>query len=176
MSELQQKSRGAWLWTSLLVGALGAMSACGPASSAQDEETSKLEAQKEPVERWDTIKLERTLCFGHCPAFVVTYHRDGRAELNARGNIELSGKHEARLGEGIFDRLCLAIDKIGLNGLEPHVPPTIVDVAWTIVTLEREGHKLRFKDYSDETMPAELWATSLLLDGLRLRLGWTKID
>src|SRR5687767_6841874 len=36
---------------------------------------------------YDEISLERTGCFGECPIFRVTFHRDGRAELDAKAQM-----------------------------------------------------------------------------------------
>ncbi len=44
-----------------------------------------------------TIRMERTECYGTCPAYTVTIHGDGRMEYQGKGHVKQSGTQEARL-------------------------------------------------------------------------------
>ena len=44
-----------------------------------------------------TIVLERTYCFGNCPAYTVTIHGDGRVEYAGKSNVKVTGSKEGRI-------------------------------------------------------------------------------
>jgi len=44
-----------------------------------------------------TIQLERSPCFGSCPAYTVTIHGDGRVEYNGKSSVKEKGAREARI-------------------------------------------------------------------------------
>jgi uncharacterized protein DUF6438 len=44
-----------------------------------------------------TIQLERTGCFGNCPAYSVTVRGDGRVEYNGSRNVKETGAREGRI-------------------------------------------------------------------------------
>jgi hypothetical protein len=44
-----------------------------------------------------TIQLERTQCFGTCPAYSVTIHGDGRVEYNGKSHVKETGAREGRI-------------------------------------------------------------------------------
>ena len=41
-----------------------------------------------------TIRMERTGCFGSCPAYTVTIHGDGRLEYDGKGHVREKGPQE----------------------------------------------------------------------------------
>ena len=44
-----------------------------------------------------TIKLERTECYGNCPAYSVTIHGDGHVEYQGKSNVKEKGAQEGRI-------------------------------------------------------------------------------
>lgn len=44
-----------------------------------------------------TIQLERTACYGTCPAYSVTIHGDGRVEYNGKSHVRETGVHEGQI-------------------------------------------------------------------------------
>src|SRR5690242_2922799 len=43
------------------------------------------------------IKLERTRCYGTCPAYVVTIHGDGRVEYDGKAHVKETGTREGNV-------------------------------------------------------------------------------
>ena len=58
-----------------------------------------------------TIRLERTRCFGNCPAYTVTIHGDGRVEYEGKSNVKQSGLQEARLDAATIKALVKEFSK-----------------------------------------------------------------
>jgi hypothetical protein len=44
-----------------------------------------------------TIELERTACYGTCPAYKLTIHGDGRVEYNGKSHVKEIGAREGRI-------------------------------------------------------------------------------
>src|SRR5436190_20985122 len=44
-----------------------------------------------------TIRMERTGCYGSCPAYTVTIHGDGAVEYDGKRHVKESGTQKARL-------------------------------------------------------------------------------
>jgi hypothetical protein len=44
-----------------------------------------------------TIQLERTVCFGSCPAYTLTIHGDGRVEYSGKSHVKETGAREGRV-------------------------------------------------------------------------------
>lgn len=44
-----------------------------------------------------TVRLERTGCYGNCPAYTVTVHGDGRVEYDGKGHVKEKGAQEGRV-------------------------------------------------------------------------------
>jgi Domain of unknown function (DUF6438)/Sigma-70, region 4 len=55
------------------------------------------------------VGLSRSPCYGECPAYTVTLHRNGRADFNGEVFVDLLGPHSAELLPGSFDDLARAI-------------------------------------------------------------------
>ena len=44
-----------------------------------------------------TVRMERTACYGTCPAYTVTIHGDGRVEYDGKGHVKEKGAQEGRV-------------------------------------------------------------------------------
>jgi len=44
-----------------------------------------------------TVRLERTACYGTCPAYTVTIHGDGRVEYTGQGNVKEKAARDGRI-------------------------------------------------------------------------------
>ena len=64
-----------------------------------------------------TIQLERTGCYGSCPAYSVTIHGDGRVEYNGTGHVKEMGSRTGRIEMDKIKSLASAFAKIKFWGL-----------------------------------------------------------
>jgi hypothetical protein len=52
-----------------------------------------------------TIQLERTPCYGTCPAYTLTIHGDGRVEYSGKSHVKETSPHEGRIETDEIRRL-----------------------------------------------------------------------
>lgn len=63
----------------------------------------------EPVSK---VTLERTGCFGTCPAYMVTIHRSGRVVFTGRQHVRAKGVRSGRVSALGFAALVKKVDEI----------------------------------------------------------------
>jgi len=80
----------------LLIVALALM-ANDVAISSQGDKNPDLASLSDADFKTLTIILERTSCYGTCPAYTVTLHGDGRVEYTGRQNVNYKTKKEERV-------------------------------------------------------------------------------
>ena len=64
-----------------------------------------------------TIQLERSACYGTCPAYSVTVHGDGRIEYNGKGHVKETGTREGRVQLGQIRALASEFAKMKFWGI-----------------------------------------------------------
>jgi hypothetical protein len=80
----------------LLVGILTLM-AIRTASGRQSDQTPDLASLSDADLKAVTIHLERTACFGSCPAYAVTIHGDGRVVYAGKDHVKVKGERVGRV-------------------------------------------------------------------------------
>lgn len=58
-----------------------------------------------------TIQLERSACYGVCPAYSVTIHGDGRVEYNGKSHVKETGAHVGQIATEKIKALALEFTK-----------------------------------------------------------------
>jgi hypothetical protein len=64
-----------------------------------------------------TIQLERTACYGTCPAYSVTIHGDGRVEYNGKSHVKEAGTRKGRIESDKIRALASAFAKMKFWGI-----------------------------------------------------------
>jgi hypothetical protein len=79
----------------LLAGSLFSVprSAVGQRAAQEPRLTSLSDADLSTL----TIRLERTGCFGNCPAYTLTIHGDGRIEYSGKSYVKETGGHQGSM-------------------------------------------------------------------------------
>jgi Domain of unknown function (DUF6438) len=67
------------------------------ASGRGGEQTPDLSSLSDADLRTLTIRLERTGCYGTCPAYAVAIHGDGRIEYTGKSHVKETGTSEGRM-------------------------------------------------------------------------------
>ena len=100
-----------------------------------------------------TIQLERTGCYGTCPAYVVTIHGDGRIEYNGKSHVKELGAQEGRVELDKLRALASVFAKIKFWGLNEDYSAekckgrVCTDFATAITELSIRGVTHRVKHY-----------------------------
>ena len=104
----------------MLVAACAAAIACANASagaSAEAERFAQVVDGSLPAPRaWPYgawVSLQRTACFGTCPAYTVRVDGAGHVEFRGRSFVCVKGLHRARIPRAAAQRLLAAIDDAG---------------------------------------------------------------
>jgi hypothetical protein len=129
------------------------------------------------------ITLERTVCFGTCPAYTVSIDAGGNVTYEGRKFVRVSGQQRARISTERVARLIETIARIGFFALEdeyagiqnPDGTTTFVtDLPTTIVTVISGGRKKRVVDYLGA--PTALHDFEADIDEAANTRRWVRID
>jgi hypothetical protein len=133
------------------------------------------------------ITLERTTCFGSCPAYTVTVTGDGRVEYEGRRFVHDIGRKSATISRADVARLMRAVERARYFDLEDRYTAPITDNPTTITTVRAAGRFKRVIDYIvgppalkdlehaiDVVAGTSLWVIGANADSVRreARRGW----
>jgi hypothetical protein len=100
-----------------------------------------------------TIQLERTGCYGTCPAYSVTIHGDGRVEYDGKSHVKEVGTREGRIELDKIRALASVFAKIKFWGIASDYSEAkckgrfCTDMATAITELSARGVTHRVKHY-----------------------------
>ena len=135
-----------------------------------DEEEAALRA-KLP---FDSISLQRTPCFGTCPVYSVTLHRNGEAEFEAKEHLPKLGRFSGKLDVSTYGRLCYLIEQSRFQDMKDRYQASWTDDTTCIVTVTGGGKRKEVSDYGS-VGPIELWAIQQIIDSVRESLSWKPV-
>ncbi len=92
------------LFTMVLLVVISSLIAIKTASGYLSGQTPDLNSLSDTDLKAVTIRLERTACFGNCPAYTVTIHGDGRVEYAGKDNVKVKGK-----GAGLINQITIKV-------------------------------------------------------------------
>jgi len=93
------------LFTVVLLVAISSLIAINAASGSLSAQTPDLSSLSDADLKAVTIRLERTHCYGNCPAYTVTIHGDGRVEYAGKDNVKMKGTRAGRADPGTIKAL-----------------------------------------------------------------------
>ena len=114
--------------------------------------------------------IERTPCFGRCPAYTIDLYRSGYAVYEGRSNVELSGRHTTRFGPRTLEEILEEAERIGLFTMQDKYDAQVTDLPTThlhVVSGDRD--KTILARYH---VPATLKAFTIHVDSLLLQADW----
>lgn len=71
----------------------------------------------------ELITLERSVCFGTCPSYIVTVSSDGKVTWDGRDFVKTTGKATAQIQPDDFDKLVKEFEKIQFATLDDKYQP-----------------------------------------------------
>jgi hypothetical protein len=127
-----------------------------------------------------TIQLERTACYGTCPAYSVTIHGDGRVEYNGKSHVKEMGTREGRIEMDKIRALASVFAKMKFWGLAEDYSAAkckgrvCTDMATAITELSIRGVTHRVKHlYGCGSAPKSLFDLQSLIDKSANSTQWT---
>ena len=126
-----------------------------------------------------TIRMERTECYGSCPAYTVTIHGDGRVEYEGKRHVKESGTQEARLDPDTIKMLAKEFSKANFLTLSEDYSGenctrycTDFPTAVTELKLKQLNHRVKHY-YGCGGAPKALFELESAIDKLANTEGWT---
>jgi hypothetical protein len=106
------------------------------------------------------FSMERTPCFGKCPAYRINVYRSGYATYTGISFTERTGEHAGRVGPETMQALLAKAEAINFFGLQDKYDGQVTDLPSTIVRIVSQGrdkkvvarHKVpqEFKDFAKQ--------------------------
>lgn len=141
-----------------------------PFASWGDVEKEDLAAAL-PYER---IELERSECYGTCPAFLLQLSRDGKAAWEGRAYSDPGGHRDGTVSLVEFGRLCWFVEKLDLERLAGNYTASWTDDQTTTIRLVKpDGRVIEFTDYGCRS-PIEVMALADMIELVAHWNGWAK--
>jgi hypothetical protein len=120
------------------------------------------------------ITLERTMCFGTCPAYKVILRQDGTAIYIGKAFVERKGRYQGTVYKYYFDRLVKLLQALNYFALKDNYSKPVTDLP-TVITTVLQGDKLKnIRNYGN-VGPIELWGIEMAIDAVATRVKWEKI-
>lgn len=122
------------------------------------------------------ITLERTVCFGFCPAYRVTITGDGRVTYVGERFVNVRGEQRATIPAADVQRLLQRFDEVGFNNLRDEYRAQVSDLPTFTVTLERNGRRKTVVDYGGTSagMPESVRALQDEIDRVANTAQWVR--
>jgi hypothetical protein len=125
------------------------------------------------------IRLERTTCYGSCPAYKLAIYRNGRVEYVGGSNVKLKGAQEARIASVDFKRLVSEFDKANYFSTDQFTEKKCscrfcTDMPTAITEIQEKGSTHRIEHYYGCTCaPKTLWELEQAIDKVVRTEQWT---
>jgi len=85
------------------------------------------------------MTLERSQCFGSCPAYKVTIYGDGRVVYQGKSHVRVEGVQTAKISADRVRELVQAFDVAGFYSMDAEYPTLITDGPVYTTTIQRAG-------------------------------------
>lgn len=144
------------------------LSSCGSQKPATVHDTV-FGSSSDPV----FFSLERTPCFGKCPAYTVVIHADGTARYTGRSNAPREGEFTGTVDKAIMQALFDRASSIGFFGFQDKYDAPVTDIPSTIIRMNADGKDK--KVVGRVKTPPAFKPFAAFADSLMAPVAWTKV-
>lgn len=104
------------------------------------------------------ITLERTLCYGTCPAYKLTIYGTGVVAWEGKSFVRVTGKAEGAISREQFKQLVSEFDKAKYYSLKDnYIQIPVTDAPYVITSITVDGKTKSVRHYcADTTAPEQL--------------------
>ena len=121
------------------------------------------------------ISIERTVCYGMCPAFTLRLTSDGNVEYIGRSDAAFKGHRQGKLDANAFHRLARAATDIGYFDLKDSYSCSVTDNPTVYVSATKNGTRKLIRHYAPELSgPARLSLFEQAIDAVVPSIHWSK--
>jgi Domain of unknown function (DUF6438) len=90
-----------------------------------------------PLDDETVITLQRTQCFGSCPAYQISIFGSGRVEFNGEAFVCEKGRATAQIDPASMQTLLKGLDMVAFNAMPNYIREDATDAPTATVTLKR---------------------------------------
>jgi hypothetical protein len=119
------------------------------------------------------IGIERTPCFGSCPAYVCVIRSNGTVRYHGQAHVAQMGDWDAKIDPYSFHNLANFIVGSGYTEMQDTFASNVTDGDTVYTTFVIKGHRKVFRNYASSG-PAKLWALQQLIDSLVAGAAWQR--
>lgn len=128
------------------------------------------------IQDWKSLKisLQRTACFGSCPAYRVEIHGDGTVIYDGQMFVAISGVHKAKISDDSVRALFSAFQKADFFWLLDNYAAPITDNPTQVISISFDGQNKTVKDYVGRAvgMPSVVTEIEKLIDTIADTKKW----
>ncbi len=123
----------------------------------------------------EEVGIERTLCYGSCPAYTFTVRQDGSFNYSGEQYVEHIGSFKGELERSVVNNVFLAIDALDYMDLNYKYSINVLDAAAVYSKVVKHGEIKVIENYAS-TGPGTLLAVELLIDSLIAQIDWETVE
>jgi hypothetical protein len=122
------------------------------------------------------ISLERTLCFGNCPAYKLTVYGNGAVIFEGKSAVRVKGKAEGAISQDQFKQLVSEFDKADYLSLhDSYTETSYTDYPYAATSITVDGKTKSVRHYfGDTNAPARLTTLEDKIDEIVNSDQWIK--
>jgi hypothetical protein len=117
------------------------------------------------------IGLERTQCYGRCPAYSVVLKSDGTVKYDGEAFVDHIGTRTGMVPVRQFNQLSRFIKESGYMHLKNGYAKKITDMPHVYTSVVMDGKRKVIDNYADSG-PITLWAVEQLIDKVVAAAQW----
>lgn len=119
------------------------------------------------------ITLQRTPCFGTCPAYMINVYRSGYATYEGHSHVEREGLHRAWIGPDTLQRILKDAESSGFYQFEDRYDRDVTDLPSAILRVVGNGKDKRV--VGRVGVPAAYKALFARVEELLLPIPWKPV-
>lgn len=116
---------------------------------APPEKWSSVHASFPEIKDWNSLRiaLNRTRCFGTCPAYTVVIHGDGSVDFNGKAFVMIVGNHHAKISTEAVHDLVSAFRRADYFSLNNEYATFVTDCPSYTTSISFDGVTKSVQDY-----------------------------
>jgi Domain of unknown function (DUF6438) len=115
--------------------------------------------------------IERTECYGDCPAYTFIIKADGTFRYHGQSHLKRLGDFTGKIDPWYVNHLMAFIKDSGYINLNDQYRAAVTDLPTVYTTVVMDGKRKTISDYAGAG-PPKLWAIETLIDGLLADAQW----
>lgn len=120
------------------------------------------------------IGLERTFCYGTCPAYSILISKQGIVNYEGFGHVERQGVHTGKISPYYLRRLFTYIENTSFFEMHDTYTDSVTDNPTSYTLVVKDGKEKIIKNYANSG-PFELWSIEQHIDSLYSKIEWDSL-